>query len=42
LQAIEYLISQKMMEGRPDEIANFLFTAEGLNPSKIGDYLSDG
>ena len=38
-KGIEYLTSKGLIEGRPAEVAEFMFNAEGLNKAKLGEFL---
>jgi len=39
--AIDYLIQQKAIKGKPIEIANFLYIEPNLNKVRVGDYLGE-
>jgi hypothetical protein len=41
MEAIEYLLGNKLIEDKPADIANFLYTTDNLNMAKIGDFISD-
>jgi len=41
-KGIEYLISNQVIEGFPEEIAKFLHTAEGISNHQVGDLIGDG
>ena len=38
---MEYLISNKLLNNTPEDIADFLFNEEGLNKTMIGNYLGE-
>lgn len=40
-KGIEFLISSKKIGGSPEEVASFLKKINGLNETKIGDYLGE-
>lgn len=41
-EGIAYLVTNNVIDGRPDEIAKFLHTGEKLDRDKIGEYLGEG
>lgn len=40
-KGLEYLISNNLLNNTPEDIAEFLFSAEGLNKTMIGNYLGE-
>lgn len=41
LQGIEYLVSNGLLNETPEDVAEFLYTGEGLNKTQIGNYLGE-
>lgn len=40
-QGIEYLVSNGLLNETPEDVAEFLYTGEGLNKTQIGNYLGE-
>lgn len=41
VQGINYLVENKLMDGGPESIAEFLYKEEGLNKTAIGEFLGE-
>lgn len=41
LQGVNYLVENKLLEWKPQNIAEFLYKEEGLNKTAIGDFLGE-
>ena len=40
-QGIEFLIENELLKNTPENVAQFLYSGEGLNKTAIGDYLGE-
>lgn len=40
-QGINYLVEKKLLDGRAQSIAEFLYKEEGLNKTAIGEFLGE-
>lgn len=41
MQGITYLVENKLLDGGPESIAEFLYKEEGLNKTAIGEFLGE-
>lgn len=41
MQGITYLVENKLLDGGPQAIAEFLYKEEGLNKTAIGEFLGE-
>lgn len=41
MQGINYLVENKLLDGGPESIAEFLYKEEGLNKTAIGEFLGE-